>query len=163
MLRAALIVASLLLAVACGKPASAGETSPGSQVAAEEATCTPDPLLAARDAACGCKDQACADRVAAEVDAVRARTTDLLEQADECLARYRPDLGDQLLGEMQKTRDQICACKDATCVEFAENALFKLLVARMEGVEDFKPTKAQDERADKLQDEMKACKARLSP
>ena len=163
MLRAVLLVSSLLLAAACGKPASAGETAPDNRVAAEEVTCTPDPLLAARDAACGCTDQACADRIAPEVTAARARAADLLEQADECLARHLPNLGDQMLREMQQTRDAICACRDRACVDQAEEAFMRYAMKVMKEAKNFQPTKAQDMRADQLQDEMKACKDRLAP
>ncbi|MBZ0236298.1 MAG: hypothetical protein K8M05_28480 [Deltaproteobacteria bacterium] len=70
---------------------------------------------------------------------------------------------DQVLGKLRGTRDDVCACKDSTCVEEAEQRLMDWAMSHMEKLKDLKPTEAQNEEADRIQDEMQACKERIAP
>lgn len=67
---------------------------------------------------------------------------------------------DEILKKGKSFKDATCACKDLACAEKVEADMD----AWMEkAVKDFKgkPSKAQDEAWDKLEDEMKGCKVKL--
>ncbi|KAB2889677.1 MAG: hypothetical protein F9K40_19675 [Kofleriaceae bacterium] len=68
---------------------------------------------------------------------------------------------DEMLGKLRSHKDKICACKDKACVENAEKEMMEWLMKNAEKYKDVKPTKAQDEAADKIQDEMEKCKDKL--
>lgn len=70
---------------------------------------------------------------------------------------------DHVLGKLRRTRDDVCACKDRTCVEEAEQRLMDWAMRHMDELKDLKPTEAQDDEADRIQDEMDACKERIAP
>lgn len=65
---------------------------------------------------------------------------------------------DEMLGKMRGFKDQICKCTDKACVEKVEKDMMEWAMKNMEKMKDIKPTKAQDEAADKIQDEMEKCK-----
>ena len=71
------------------------------------------------------------------------------------------NVGDEILGKMESTKKAVCACKELACAEKAEADFEKFIMGKMKDAKDFKPSKAQDEKADKLQDEMRACKKKL--
>ncbi len=62
---------------------------------------------------------------------------------------------------MGELRDKACACKDLACVEKVEKELLDWAMKNMEMMKDMKPTKEQDERAEKLSDEMRACRQKV--
>ncbi len=65
---------------------------------------------------------------------------------------------DEMLGKMRGFKDKVCACKDKACVENVEKEMMEWAMKNMDKMKDIKPTKAQDEQADKIQDEMEKCK-----
>jgi hypothetical protein len=70
---------------------------------------------------------------------------------------------DKILAKMQFFKDEVCACADASCVEDVEKAMMEWAMKNMDLMTDMKPTKAQDEEADRIQDAMEACKDKLRP
>jgi len=66
-----------------------------------------------------------------------------------------------VLEKMGELRDKACACKDLPCVEKVEKELVAWATKNMEMMKDMKPTKEQDERAEKLSDEMRACREKV--
>lgn len=68
---------------------------------------------------------------------------------------------DEVIGKMRSTKDKICKCKDAACVEAAEGEFMKWMMANMDKFKDVKPSKAQEEAADKIEKEMRACKDKI--
>ncbi len=71
--------------------------------------------------------------------------------------------GDAVIAMFAGFKDQTCACADAACIEKVEQAMMDWAMKNMETLKDLKPTREQDERADQLEAEMDACKARVSP
>ena len=69
---------------------------------------------------------------------------------------------DEILGKMKGFKDKVCACKDKACVEGVEKEMMEWAMKNMDKMKNMKPTKAQDEAADKIEDEMDKCKEKLS-
>ncbi len=69
---------------------------------------------------------------------------------------------DEILGKMRGFKDKACKCKDKACVEGVEKEMMTWAMANMEKMKNMKPTKAQDEAADKIKDEMEKCKEKAS-
>jgi hypothetical protein len=65
---------------------------------------------------------------------------------------------DEILGKMRSFKDKMCKCKDKACVEGVEKEMMEWAMKNMEKMKDMKPTKAQEEAADKIDDEMDKCK-----
>jgi hypothetical protein len=70
---------------------------------------------------------------------------------------------DEILGKMRGFKDKVCACKDKACVEGVEKEMMEWAMKNMDKMKNMKPTKAQDEAADKIEDEMDKCKEKLEP
>src|SRR5262245_54393948 len=70
--------------------------------------------------------------------------------------------GDEMLGRKKEFKETMCACKDEACVEQAGQEMMGWMMKNAEKFKDVKPTKEQDEAADKLQDEMEACKKKFA-
>ena len=68
---------------------------------------------------------------------------------------------DEILGKMRGFKDKVCACKDKACVEGVEKEMMEWAMKNMDKMKNMKPTKAQDEAANKIEDEMDKCKERL--
>ncbi len=70
---------------------------------------------------------------------------------------------DDLLGKMKGIKNKTCACKDMACVEKVEKEGMEWMMKNADKFKNVKPSKSQDAEADKLDDEMDACKAKLKP
>ncbi|MBE7450482.1 MAG: hypothetical protein HS111_16765 [Kofleriaceae bacterium] len=165
----ALALAALACAASACKPA-AGETTPGP---------TPEDPVALADLArdrlkelhlevCACRDRACVEPVLA------AQRTWLLDSAPRLAhldASVRTELAAapscdagvvaEVLGELRSTKDKICTCEDAACVEDAEGVFMNWMMANIDRFRDVKPSEAQEEEADRIEKEMRACKERF--
>lgn len=64
---------------------------------------------------------------------------------------------DDLLDKMGSYKNQMCKCTDAACADKVEKDMRDWMMANKDKFKDIKPTKEQDEKADKIQDEMRAC------
>lgn len=132
------------------------------KVAAAAGSSTLDEIKAQ---ACACKDQDCVTRVSAELTIERRRFERTYEEAEACLDKVegadRPGSADSILGTMREFKDKICACTEKGCVEKVETEMMEWAMKNMEKMKDVKPTKAQDEAADKIEDEMEKCKERI--
>jgi hypothetical protein len=116
-----------------------------------------------REQACACKDQDCVDRVNAELTIERRRFEKTFGEAEECLDKVGSRPGaDGILDAMRRFKDKVCACRDKSCVEEVEKEMMEWAMNNMDKMKNMKPTKAQDEAADKIEDEMDKCKERLS-
>jgi hypothetical protein len=69
---------------------------------------------------------------------------------------------DEAIGKLRGFKDKVCACKDKACVDNVEKEMMEWAMKNMEKMKDVKPTKAQDEAADKIQDEMEKCKEKVA-
>jgi hypothetical protein len=65
---------------------------------------------------------------------------------------------DEILGKMRSFKDKMCKCTDKACVDGVEKEMMEWAVKNMEKMKGMKPTKAQEEAADKIDDEMDKCK-----
>jgi hypothetical protein len=95
-----------------------------------------------------------ANKYSAEMDACKARIEASSPSADAASA-------DVILEKLRGFKDKTCACKDKACVERTEKEMTDWILANAESMKNIKPTKAQDEQADKLEAEMDACKTRI--
>lgn len=68
---------------------------------------------------------------------------------------------DEILGKMRSFKDKVCACKDKACIEGVEKEMMEWAMKNMDKMKNMKPTKAQDEAADKIEDEMDKCKEKV--
>ena len=68
---------------------------------------------------------------------------------------------DEILGKMRGFKDKVCACKDKACVDNVEKEMMEWAMKNMDKMKNMKPTKAQDEAADKIEDEMDKCKEKI--
>lgn len=82
------------------------------------------------------------------------------EVAEESVSRKT---GDGVVRTMSKFKDQICACADRDCVENVEKEMMKWALAHMDQLKSMKPTRAQDEAADRIEEAMDVCKERIDP
>jgi len=115
-----------------------------------------------KEQACACKTEDCADRALAELTIQRRHFEETFEEANACVAKVKPLAGaDEILQKMTAFKDQMCKCRDKTCVEQTEKDMMEWAMKNMEKMKDMKPTKAQEEIADKLDDEMDRCKERV--
>jgi hypothetical protein len=69
--------------------------------------------------------------------------------------------GDEALDKMESFKNQVCACSDVGCAEKAMKEMEAYLDDWQKKNSDTKPTKEQDQRADKIGDEMQACMKKL--
>jgi hypothetical protein len=156
-MRALLVVCALVL-VGCER-SDAGKKSAGDRAeAADESS-----LSEVREQACACKDQDCVDRVRAELLIERRRFETAYDEAEECMSAIDGAGAGSILGAMRGFKDKVCACRDKACVENVEKEMMEWAMKNMDKMKDVKPTKAQDEAADKIEDEMDKCKERLEP
>ncbi len=135
---------------------------------------------------CACKDKACADKLQAEFSEwqrnLRAKMTEkpnklqevrgnaLQKEMAEC--RKKAEVGtpgapggtskiDNFLTQMQGYRDKVCACADKACAESMKKDMDTWLATAAKDIADAKPTKDQDDKADRLEREMKDCVTKL--
>jgi hypothetical protein len=70
--------------------------------------------------------------------------------------------GDKIISEFEGLKDRMCKCADKACADKVNEDTTKWMQKLAEGSEkDAKPTKEQDEKFDKLGDELKACAKKL--
>jgi hypothetical protein len=66
---------------------------------------------------------------------------------------------DQAISDMEGLKDRMCKCTDKACVDKVEADSDKMMEDFMKKVgKDEKPPKELDEKADKIQDDMRACR-----
>ncbi|MBK9032760.1 MAG: hypothetical protein IPL61_16075 [Myxococcales bacterium] len=63
----------------------------------------------------------------------------------------------ELLKKMEEAKNKTCACKDKACVDKVKEEMMGWMMKNADKFKNVKPTKAQDEKADKLDDEMDKC------
>ncbi|MEZ4401881.1 MAG: hypothetical protein R3B06_17765 [Kofleriaceae bacterium] len=67
----------------------------------------------------------------------------------------------ELLGKMKEAKNKVCACKDKACADKVKEDMMAWMMKNADKFKNVKPTKAQDEEADKLDDEMEKCAAKF--
>jgi hypothetical protein len=70
---------------------------------------------------------------------------------------------DEILAKMREFKDEVCACADAACIEDVEKSMMTWALKNMDKMKNMKPTRAQDEAADRIEEAMDACKERIAP
>lgn len=67
---------------------------------------------------------------------------------------------DEIIGKMRSFKDKMCKCTDKACVEGVEKEMMEWAMKNMEKMQKIAKTatKAQEEAADKIEDEMDKCK-----
>ena len=146
--------------VACDQP-TASQSGPGTSN--HPSSPRVRALEELKQQACACKDNDCADRITAELAIEQRHFDQLMEETRSCVnAAGGGGEGDILLGKMREFKNQTCACKDMACLEKVERQAMEWMMKNADKFKDVKPTKAQDEEADKLDDEMDGCKKRIS-
>ncbi len=70
---------------------------------------------------------------------------------------------DGALDKMEDFKVKVCACKDMDCAKKTSDDMDKYMQGLEKDMKDTKPTKAQDERADKVKEQMDECMKKLAP
>lgn len=167
-----ILILAVALVAACG-PKAAPVAPPATHVAAS--------ADAIQQLVCGCQGEACVAAAATEIErlrgalasappAEREQATAAIDAAEACRARAAapppadPDraLATEILGRMSGFADGVCACKDTACVEHEEKEMLEWAMANMERMKQVKPNQAEDAEADRIEERMAACKARVS-
>ncbi|MEO8700043.1 MAG: hypothetical protein ABI867_08360 [Kofleriaceae bacterium] len=135
---------------------------------------------------CACTNKACADLVQADLGTwqrlLRTRITAKPNKVQEIRGnaidkdikdcRKKAEAGtpgapgggdkiDQMIVKMVAFRERTCACKDRACAEAVGKEIQTWQLALAKDLADAKPTKDQDEKFDKVDTEIRACKAKL--
>jgi hypothetical protein len=63
----------------------------------------------------------------------------------------------EILAKMAEFKNKVCLCKDKACIEKVQSEMMEWAMQHMESMKTMKPTKAEDEQADKIEGEMDAC------
>jgi hypothetical protein len=135
-------------------PSSGGATTPPAAGSSS--------LEEIKEQACACKDQDCVDRVTAELGIERRRFEKAMDEAVSCLTTVEgADGADPILTKMRAFKDKVCSCRDKSCVVRVETEMVEWAMKNMDQMKNMKPTKAQDEAADRIEDEMEKCKEAL--
>ncbi len=131
---------------------------------------------------CGCPDKACADKLQIEYATwqrnLRAKLTEkpnklqevrgaaLEKEMKECRKKAETSTPgapggtskiDAFLTTMQTYRDKLCACTTKDCATAMQKETDGWAVTAAKDIADAKPTKDQDDKADRLAREMKEC------
>jgi hypothetical protein len=129
---------------------------------------------------CTCPDAACADKVQAEVLALRKTLKDRLgkdakpsdeqnkrgraaeKKLGECRAKFTTLSFDQVLEQLDGFKTRMCACADAACADKVQDewGAYRATMKDRLG-KDAKPDDAQDKRGRALDVEMKACREKF--
>jgi len=64
---------------------------------------------------------------------------------------------DGALDKMESFKNEACKCSDKACTDKVMENMMKYMGEAEKSMKDAKPSKAQDERADKIMDEMGKC------
>lgn len=81
------------------------------------------------------------------------------------LAACGKSAGDEAISKMEGFKDQVCACKDMECAKKVQEDMVKWFsdfAEKHKDDKDMKEDKALEEKADKIQDEMKECLKKLA-
>lgn len=136
---------------------------------------------------CGCPDKTCADKLQLEYATwqrnLRAKLTEkpnklqelrgnsLEKELKECRKKAETATPgapggtskvDAFLTTMQSYRDKICACTTKDCVQTLQKETDAWAGTAAKTIADAKPTKDQDDKADRLAKEMKDCYQKLA-
>lgn len=155
-----IMVLAVVTAAGCGKSAEGNASPSGPTANSTPALPTSETL---RAEACACTTKECADQVTEAMAMERQRVEEHLAAADACLVES--GLGGPaalILRKMAEFRDQMCGCKDRACVESVEKGMMEWAMKNMEELQKIAKgaTKAEEEQADKIEDEMDVCKTR---
>jgi hypothetical protein len=71
------------------------------------------------------------------------------------------DAGDKALAKMEDFKNQICACKDKECLEKVQKDMTEWMESMSKEMSDKKPTKAQEEKGEKIFKELEECTTKL--
>lgn len=103
-----------------------------------------------------------ADKIQAEIDVCEARFgSEPSEPVKPELPPQTTATVEEIIASMRSFKDQICKCKDTACVDKVQKEMIDWAMARVESMKDIKPTKAQEQEADKIEAEMEACQAKI--
>ena len=110
-------------------------------------------------------------------DAQNAEADKIQEEIDVCEARFGGGASEmpaeaeippqkaatvaEIIASMRSFKDQVCKCKDKACVDKVQKEMIDWAMERMDAMKDIKPTKAQEQEADKIEAEMDACQAKI--
>jgi len=72
-------------------------------------------------------------------------------------------MAENLLSVMRGYKTQVCACGDKRCVDNVEKQMMEWAMRNMDLFKNMKATQAQEEAAERIEDEMEACKTRFDP
>lgn len=158
-----LIVGLAVAAAACGKKAE-GSVGPSGPTANSTPALPTSEML--RADACACTTTECGDQAAQAIEQERQRVEQNLAAGEACLASS--GLGGpavKVLRMMTTFKDQICACKDPACIENVEKEMMTWALAHMEELKKAaqQAPRATKEQANRIEDEMEACKDRVMP
>lgn len=119
-------------------------------------------LESVKEQACACKTEDCVDRVEAEIEIQRRHYEQTIDDADACLDDVRPAAGAKgLIRKLAGFKDAMCKCADQTCIDQVDKDMMSWMLKNADQFKNVKPTKAQEASADKIEDEMRACKDRI--
>ncbi len=166
------------VATTAARPAPASALYPD-RVLAREVLVT---MRGFTDEACACADRACVADVQTRMAAWAAprlpRIQRLTPTADEneaaealhvrmqvCLDRLAPAVmpltGAVVLGQLRGFKDDICACRDKTCVAGVQERMLAWAVENLEAMKGLEPTPAEGEEAELIDTELSACIERI--
>ena len=180
----ALMVCRLKIAKTAGK--GSGSAGSGSAAPADPVEAALVELDGFKTRMCACADKACSDKLQVEyatwqrnmrtklsekpnkLQEVRGNALD--KEMKECRKKAETATRgapggtskvDNFLTQMQGYRDKICACTAKTCATELQKAMDAWLATAAKDIADAKPTKDQDDKADRLEKEMKDCVGKL--
>ncbi len=69
--------------------------------------------------------------------------------------------GDKIISDYEGFKDRLCKCADKACADKVQADVATWMEKMATEMKDTKPTKEQDEKFDKIEDEMEACAKKL--
>jgi len=181
----ALMQCRIKLSVTAGKGSGSAGSGSGSAAADPIATALRE-LDGFKTRMCACTDKACGDKLQLEIGVWQRNTRTAMTEKPNKLQEVRgnaiekelkecrkkaeaatPGIPggaskiDSFLTQMQGHRDKICACTTKPCAVDLRKAMDTWLATASKDIADAKPTKDQDDKADRLESEMKTCVGKL--
>jgi hypothetical protein len=156
-------VLAIAVAAACGKPAEGQSNASGSTGPTATSSSSLPHAEMLRAEACGCTTEECADKVLASMELERRRFEETMHGADVCLANrgFGGNTARTLLRKLDEFVEMMCACQDVACTDHVDKEMIGWMLKNAETFKDVKPTKAEEDEADEMEDRMRACKAKL--
>lgn len=68
---------------------------------------------------------------------------------------------EELIGKLRGFKNDMCKCTTQECVDKVDKDMMGWMLKNADKFKNVKPTKAQEEQADKIEDEMRACKDKV--